>query len=105
APLAYQGSDLSFYDYRGASNSLGYRDVEHAVAKAPGTYRIVVLGNSVAAGLGVDRFDDTFPALLERLLAARGRKAEVINLAVSGYNPQQQVETLKDRGLRYRPDL
>jgi len=104
-PLTYRGSELGFYDYRGASNSLGYRDVEHAVAKTPGTYRIVVLGNSVAAGLGVDRFDDTFPALLERLLAARGQKAEVINLAVSGYNPQQQVETLKDRGLRYRPDL
>ncbi|HEY0781554.1 MAG TPA: hypothetical protein VGE98_03800, partial [Thermoanaerobaculia bacterium] len=104
-PLTYQGRELSFYDYRGASNSLGYRDVEHAVAKAPGTYRIVVLGNSVAAGLGVDRFEDTFPPILGELLKARGLQAEVINLGVSGYNPQQQVETLKDRGLQYQPDL
>jgi hypothetical protein len=104
-PLVYDGRELSFYDYRGASNSLGYRDVEHAVAKARGVYRIVVLGNSVAAGLGVDRYEDTFPPILERELGSRGLRAEVINLAVSGYNPQQQVATLEERGLQYEPDL
>ena len=104
-PLSYRGRELSFYDYQGASNSLGYRDVEHAVQKPPGVYRIVVLGDSIAAGLKVDRFEDTFPAILPRLLAARGLRAEVISFAVSGYNTQQEVETLKEKGLRYRPDL
>jgi len=104
-PLSYSGKELSFYDYQGASNSLGYRDLEHAVAKPPGVYRIVVLGDSIAAGLRVDRFADTFPPLLQSLLAARGLHAEVISFAVSGYNTQQEVETLKEKGLRYRPDL
>jgi lysophospholipase L1-like esterase len=104
-PLSYQGKELSFYDYQGASNSLGYRDVEHAVAKPPGVYRIVVLGDSIAAGLKVDRFEDTFPPLLEKLLVARGLRAEVISFAVSGYNTQQEVETLAEKGLRYQPDL
>jgi len=104
-PLSYSGKELSFYDYQGASNSLGYRDVEHAVAKPPGVYRVVVLGDSIAAGLRVDRFADTFPPVLAGLLTARGLKAEVINLSVSGYNTQQEVETLKEKGLRYRPDL
>jgi hypothetical protein len=105
APLSYRGRELSFYDYLGASNSLGYRDREHAVAKPPGVYRIVVLGDSIAAGLRVERNQDIFPAILERLLNQRGLPAEVINLAVSGYNTQQQVETLRERGLAYHPDL
>lgn len=105
APLAYQGDQLSFYDYKGASNSLGFRDAEHAVAKPPGVYRIVVLGDSVAMGLHVDRSEDIFPQVLERALNQHGLKAEVINLAVSGYNTQQEVETLAEKGLRYQPDL
>lgn len=104
-PMAYQGEDLSFYDYKGASNSLGFRDVEHAVAKPPGVFRIVVIGDSIAAGLKVDRFEDTFPPLLQEILNARGKTVEVISLAVSGYNTQQEVETLREKGLRYKPDL
>lgn len=103
--LDYAGQELSFWDYQGKSNRLGYRDVEHAAAKPPGVYRIVVLGDSIAAGLRVERYEDTFPAVLERLLRARGLNAEVINLSVSGYNTRQEVETLKDRGLRFDPDL
>jgi lysophospholipase L1-like esterase len=105
APLTYQGGTLSFYDYLGASNRLGYRDRDHAVAKPAGAYRIVVLGDSIAAGLHIESNEDVFPAVLERLLGDRGLRAEVINLAVSGYNTQQEVETLRVRGLRYQPDL
>ena len=103
--LDYQGEELSFYDYLGKSNRLGYRDFDHAVEKPPGVYRIVVLGDSIGAGLRVDRYEDVFPPVLEKLLRQRGVNAEVINFSVSGYNTQQEVETLKDRGLAYRPDL
>ena len=103
--LHYEGGELSFFDYQGKSNSLGFRDTDHAVAKPAGTYRIVVLGDSIAAGLRVERFEDTFPAILQALLRQRGVDAEVINLAVSGYNTQQEVELFKEKGLQYRPDL
>jgi lysophospholipase L1-like esterase len=103
--LHYAGESLSFYDYQGASNSLGYRDTEHTVVKPSGVYRILVLGDSVAAGLRVERFEDTFPALLQDLLRQGGVRAEVLNFGVSGYNTQQEVETLRDKGLRYQPDL
>ena len=104
-PLVYSGHELSFYDYLGASNSLGFRDREHAVAKPAGVYRIVVLGDSIAAGLHVERNEDVFPPILERLLVQDGLRAEVINLAVSGYNTQQEVEMLREMGLQYHPDL
>jgi lysophospholipase L1-like esterase len=103
--LEYHGKERSFYDYEGASNSLGYRDREHAIAKPAGVYRIVVIGDSVGAGLKVEKTEDTFAPQLEQLLTARGLKNEVINLSVSGYNTQQEVETLHDHGLQYAPDL
>lgn len=99
-----EGSDR-FYAFRGAGNSLGFRDVEHALAKPDGVLRIVVLGDSIAAGWGVERTEELFAPTLERLLAERGQRAEVINLGVVGYNTTQEVEMLKLRGLAYRPDL
>jgi lysophospholipase L1-like esterase len=103
--LAYEGTDLSFFDYTGASNSLGYRDREHAVAKPAGTWRVVVIGDSIAAGLKVERFEDTLSPLLEDELSAAGVPAEVVNLAVSGYNTRQEVATLEEKGLDFGPDL
>jgi len=63
------------------------RDREHAAAKPPGTRRIVVLGDSVTAGLGV-AWQDTFVHRLEELLNARpsGGPVEVIAAAVPGWN-------------------
>jgi lysophospholipase L1-like esterase len=103
--LDYRGTSRSFWDYEGASNREGFRDRDHAVRKPRGVFRVVVLGDSIAAGLKVERFADTFPPRLERLLAEKGLTAEVISLAVSGYNTQQEVELFRERGLRYEPDL
>ncbi|MFL6572405.1 MAG: SGNH/GDSL hydrolase family protein, partial [Burkholderiales bacterium] len=86
-------------------NPAGFRDEPHALAKPRGVYRIAVLGDSVAAGLRVERYEDTFPAILEKMLRENGVRAEVMSFAVSGYNTQQEVETLKDKALRYQPDL
>jgi lysophospholipase L1-like esterase len=104
-PLDYRGDELAFHDYRGASNRLGYRDRDHQLAKPEGTYRIVVLGDSIGAGLRVERYEDTFPAILEASLLQAGHAVEVLNFSVSGYNTRQEVETLEDKALAYDPDL
>ena len=101
--LASAGSPDSFLEYEGRSNRLGYRDRDHALAKPPGTYRIVVLGDSIAAGYRIRRTEDTFPALLEQSL--RGLPVEVLNFGVTGYNTAQEVETLRTRALAFHPDL
>lgn len=91
--------------WAGAANRLGYRSPERPKAKPAGTFRIVVLGDSVAEGLGVDDDGAIFPARLERLLRAAGRPVEVLNFAVTGYNTAQEVETLAARALAFDPDL
>ena len=101
----YKGASLDFYDYRESSNGLGYRDDEHSFEKPPGTFRIVVIGDSVGAGLLVPDRRDIFPEIIERRLNEAGIVTEIINLSVSGYNTQQEVETLRTRGLVYDPDL
>lgn len=101
----YHGPLDSFHDYAGRSNRLGFRDRDHPLEKPEGFFRILVLGDSVAAGQGIPRYEDTFPALLERGLHDRGLPAEVLSFAVTGYNTQQEVETLKEKGLVFQPDL
>lgn len=48
-----------------------------------GEVRIVVLGDSLAAGLGLAA-DEAFPAVVESLLRDRGHDVEVVNAGVSG---------------------
>ena len=47
------------------------------------TVTIVVLGNSIAAGLGLAE-NNAFPALLEQLLRDEGHSVRVVNAGVSG---------------------
>jgi acyl-CoA thioesterase-1 len=54
-----------------------------APAPAPARPRIVCLGDSLTAGLGLSS-DQAYPALLERRLAEAGLDYEVVNAGVSG---------------------
>ncbi|MFH1577914.1 MAG: SGNH/GDSL hydrolase family protein [Candidatus Omnitrophota bacterium] len=86
-----------------ASN--GIRDYEYTIKKPKGSYRIIILGDSVAFGWGVD-IEKTFAKRLEKLLNSKAKKKyEVINFAVPGYNLRQEIDTLKYKCLAYKPDL
>ena len=87
-------------------NADGFRDRAYARPKPAGTFRIVVLGQSVAFGYGVP-LDDTFPKLLEARLAtlAPGVRIEILNLSVIGYNPYTEAALFTDVGVGYEPDL
>ena len=50
---------------------------------APSLPRIVVLGDSLTAGLGIPR-DEAYPALLQRKLQDAGYRFEVVNAGISG---------------------
>ena len=101
----FEGKTDSFHDYIGVSNSLGFRDRERAVAKPEGVRRILLLGDSVAAGQGIRKVENAFPARVENALVQAGLPIELLNFAVTGYNTQQEVWTLHDKGLEFDPDL
>jgi lysophospholipase L1-like esterase len=87
-------------------NALGFRGPETTLEKPPGTFRVVGLGDSFTFGTGV-RARDTFLAELERRLNADsgGRRFEVLNLGVFGYDTTEEVAMLEHRGLALDPDL
>ena len=68
-------------------------------------FRIVLIGDSVAAGQGVQREARFGERLSSLLSASSGRAVEVVNLALSGYSTDQELIVLEQWGLRYQPDL
>jgi len=84
-----------------ATNADGFRDAPHAEAKAPGAYRVAVLGDSFVFGSGVPQ-----ESILTRRLAARlGNGFEIVNLGVPGYGTDQELLTLRRWGRKLSPDL
>jgi lysophospholipase L1-like esterase len=91
-------------------NSHGFRGREVALAKPDGVYRVMLLGDSLTLGWGVEA-DETFAVLLERMLgedfegANTRLRAEVINTGVGNYNTDQEVSFFETRGRAFDPDL
>jgi len=90
-------------------NAAGFRDDEfpiQATPKQPKEYRIVVLGDSVAWGWGVD-MNQAWPQRLEEELktSLNNPQISVYNLAVNGYATPQEVRIFSKYGLGYQPDL
>lgn len=86
-------------------NNLGFRDADDAsLEKAPHTFRILVLGDSVTFGHGSVH---TYPELLEQQLRAWRPEIDwqVWNLGVPGYNTSQELAQLLELGPSYQPDL
>jgi hypothetical protein len=93
------------YDVRVTTNAAGFHDVEHARAKPAGTYRILVLGDSMVEALQVP-LEAQFPRLLEAAVGRWAReRVEVVNFGVSGNGPAQYHRLLEQEAFAYEPDL
>ncbi len=87
------------------TNSQGFLDDERSFEKSSEVFRIVLIGDSVAAGQGVRR-DERFGERLSSLLSnAAGHPVEIVNLALGGYSTDQELIVLERWGMRYEPDL
>jgi hypothetical protein len=92
-------SELTEYRF----NSSGYRDIELA-PKSPGTYRIVMIGTSVAAGFRVPReraFATLLPAALSR---GSGRKVTLYDEGLPWRSPELIARHFNDV-LTAEPDM
>lgn len=90
------------YSFEIRTNSEGLRDVDHDLEKSPGSYRLVLAGSSYTEGAGA-AFEDTYPQVVQRMLAARG--VEVLAAGVSGSDPVFVYQLLVRRLVAYAPDL
>jgi len=84
------------------TNSNGLMNEEFPKKKAPGEYRILVLGDSLA----VANNKDSFPRLLEKkITASKKSSVRVINAGIPGYNNFQEWIYLSTWGIEFEPDL
>lgn len=102
-----------------AHNGQGFRrSTDVTKDKAPGVYRIFLMGGSTAYGLGslsrhgrdrygVIRNDETIDFYLEQFLKARlpERQVEVINAAITSHYSHHHLIYLNQTILKYRPDM
>jgi lysophospholipase L1-like esterase len=95
----------SEYDGILRTNSRGMVGPEIVATKAPGEFRIVVLGDSYPVG-GQVPYEQTFPAVLERDLHDVGyTNVRVINAAVGGYTTFNESRLLAEDLDWMKPDL
>jgi len=93
------------FDFELRHNRVGYRDRDRSVAKPPGTFRILGLGDSFTYGAGAD-FDATYLSRLERSLQSHAaRPVELIRAGIPRYFPEAERIQLEAEGLSYQPDL
>lgn len=92
------------------TNTFGMRDDEYTLRKPPGVMRICVIGDSVAFGYRPEPpmlpVRETFAKRLEfKLNVASAQPYEVLNFSVTGYNSAQEEIVLKEKVLRFEPDV
>lgn len=77
-------------------NSNYRRDEEFIIAKRPEEFRIGVIGDSVAFGMGINRPQDRFTDRLRDRLRQDGVDVSVYNLGLSGVDTEAEIKVFKD---------
>ncbi len=91
------------------TNAEGLRGAAVSRAKAPETFRVACLGDSLTFGWGV-REEKTYCTELARRLSVRPpadgvARAEGLNFGVGNYNTVMELAVLRGKVFAYRPDL
>lgn len=99
------GLSVKFMGAQMTSGRDGFRTTPGS-SDSTNSFCIIGLGDSVMFGWGV-RDEETYLVGLCRHLSSQqpGRQVRMINMSVPGYNTVMEVETLKRKGLQYRPKL
>ncbi|MCK5942324.1 MAG: SGNH/GDSL hydrolase family protein [Planctomycetes bacterium] len=98
--------DVSIGSFHLQTNSLGLRGPEVAMPKPADTFRVVMLGDSVTFGWGVDD-EVTFARRLETTWNAGEPRTrlEVVNTGLPKYDTNQEAAMLRRIALPLDPDL
>jgi len=86
------------------TNSLGFRDRERNLKRSSSAPRLIALGDSLTWGAGVN-YDEAFVTLVEQGFQEIAPGAEIINLGLVGYQPEEYLSLLKRHGVTYQPHM
>jgi hypothetical protein len=90
-------------------NSHGMRDREYTLERPADTFRIALIGSSHDAGSGVrdnETYENVVEDRLNRELGPKtGKRYEILNFSVGGFNPTNKLAVIEQRVFRYQPDL
>jgi hypothetical protein len=93
---------------RVTTNRWGMRDKDYELQKAPGTYRVAIIGSSHVMGWGVHDERMFEPLLEERLNRELAQKPwdkyEILNFGMNGYDPVAQITTVDKKVAPFKPD-
>ena len=109
-PIGYRnrpGLQGNYFGVPVSINRFGMRDDDLPTQKAANEFRILLLGDSVPFGIGVEK-DQILSRQLQDMIN-NGNKSEinfsVLNMGVPSYNTEQELIQLKNTGLNFNPDL
>ena len=86
-------------------NSDGFRGPDYPIVKPDGVFRIIMLGDSETLSIMLSERESLAAQLEDELNQGRLNRYEALNFGVEGYNTFQELEQLKIKGLKYKPDL
>jgi len=98
------GLEGTFRNQTVRTNGLGLRGPDVTREKPAGTRRIAVLGDSNTFGWGVGE-GEPYTQLVQQALDKTGRRFEVLNFGVPGYNTTMEVATYESKAAAFSPDL
>ncbi len=81
-------------------NDTGFEAPGYKMEKPPGTFRVLVLGDSLSAGQAWVRYAET-----KLRAAAPGKRIELWNGGIPGFDTCSELRMLQERGWAVKPDL
>lgn len=82
-------------------NSFGYRDEEYSAGYLSGKRIMVILGDSIVAGQGIERVEDRFSNRLAQSLGAEWR---VLNVAKCGWSTSDELIEFRNHARQWNPE-
>ena len=87
-------------------NKDGFIGRDYSYAKPENTVRILTIGDSLTEAFQVFE-EESYSQLLENILKSdfKNTNFEVLNMGIAGYGTQREYYVLKDKGLKFDPDI
>jgi len=99
-----RGTSVRWYNL--STNSFGIRDKEYSTEKSDSFLRVVLVGDSISMGEGVE-IEETFIKKFEEIanLNLKKQNIETINAAIRGYGNDQETIFYKRIAKKYKHDV